>query len=66
MTIFWQHPMAKYPPGLRQLAEEQELTIAEIEEIYSIAITIRGRKPVTLEEWSSFYDIIEKFKEEEL
>lgn len=65
MTEFWKNPMAKYPPGLRELAEREKLSKANVKTIFESYRTIRGQKPNTLDEWYEFYWVIKRFLEED-
>lgn len=52
------------PPGLRELADAEQLTEAQVKQLAAAWDTIRGRRPKTLEEWRPLYDVIKKYLRE--
>ncbi len=53
------------PPGLRDLANEQGLTEAQVDKLAGAWDTIRGHRPKTLEEWRPLYQAIKKYVEDD-
>jgi hypothetical protein len=61
----WLPPHMRYPPGLRELAEEKGLTESQIQKVAAAWDTIRGKRPRTIEEWRIFWgEVGHYFKEE--
>jgi hypothetical protein len=48
------------PPGLRDLAKQENLTLNEIEQLKDIWWSIRGRRPQTLTGWMPLYEVIKR------
>lgn len=46
------------PPGLRELAEAEQLPDGEVTRLAEVWPTIRGKKPTTLAEWREFWGIL--------
>lgn len=53
------------PPGLRDLANAEGLTEAQVQQLARAWHTIRGRRPTTLEEWKPFYEAVKPYFREE-
>lgn len=58
-------PEQLLPPGLRDLANAESLTEAQVLQLARAWQTIRGHRPKTLEEWKSFYEAVKKYFREE-
>lgn len=52
------------PPGLRQLAEEDGLTEYQVNKFYEASLTIRGKRPNTVDEWRTLWNAIKGYFEE--
>lgn len=55
----------RLPPGLRDLANEQGLNQAQVDQLAQAWDTIRGHRPKTLGEWRPLYQAIKKYVEED-
>jgi len=53
------------PPGLRELAYEENLTEAQVKQLADAWDTIRGHRPKTLEEWRPFYNAVKGYLRED-
>lgn len=49
------------PPGLRELADEEQLSEAQVKQLARAWDTIRGHRPKTLEEWRPFWRAIKQY-----
>jgi hypothetical protein len=49
------------PQGLRELASADGLTDEQVTQLWDTARTVRGKKPVSLEEWRELYDVVKRF-----
>lgn len=49
------------PPGLRELADEEQLTEAQVKKIAAAYDTIRGGRPKTIEEWRVFWGAVKPY-----
>jgi hypothetical protein len=49
------------PPGLRELADAENLNESQVKKLSDAWGTIRGRKPQTLEEWMPLYRAVKHF-----
>lgn len=49
------------PPGLRELAEAEQLTDPQVKQLADAWDTIRGQRPRTLAEWMPMYEAIKKY-----
>lgn len=53
------------PPGLREFATAESLSDARVRKLAEVYDTIRGRRPVSLEEWRQFYTAVKPYFTEE-
>lgn len=53
------------PPGLRELAQEQNLSEAQVKQLAAAYDTIRGHRPKTLEEWRPLYEAVKEYLRED-
>lgn len=53
------------PPGLRELADAEQLTEANVKQLAAAYNTIRGRRPKTLEEWRPLYEAVKQYLRED-
>lgn len=53
------------PPGLRELAQAENLTDANIKQLADAYDTIRGGRPRTLEQWQQFYAAVKLYLRED-
>ncbi len=49
------------PPGLRELADAEQLTEPEVKQLAAAWDTIRGRRPKTLDEWRPLFEAVREY-----
>jgi hypothetical protein len=54
----------RLPPGLRDLANAEGLSEAQVDKLTAAWNTIRGHRPTTLEEWQTLYGAIKHYFQE--
>ena len=52
-------------PGLRWIAETEQLTDANIRQLTDAYDTIRGKRPQTMAEWEQFYKAVKQYLRED-
>jgi hypothetical protein len=63
MTTWLRGPIL--PPGLREFAVEKKLSDVQTKQLADMWGTIRGKKPMTVEEWRELYTVVEKYLREQ-
>lgn len=49
------------PPGLRELADAEQLNDEQVKQLARAYDTIRGKRPQTLTEWRPLYEAAKKY-----